>query len=351
MITALTIKQKELLNNMIEETRRNYTEFNQQDKSIAVKTINELYRRMGYKSPIVIFAKNPFELTIKYNLLDGELLKGLSIELNREFFSKLLSELSSELDSELLRKLSSKLLSELDRELDGELRRELSSELEKLSLYSGIFWRFWTTYYRFAEAIGVKLNTEKLDLLENFAMHCPIIAPYKGICFVSELPKRVHFKNQKLHNDGGSCIEWRATNEAGKVEHFFLNGIKVPEYLAKTPTGLLDIEFFKNEKNADIKAEFIRKYGIDRMVDIGVVIDTYQNYTNEWWAKSEYKVIDMSPIFTTVKFAPHLYMKNQTTGIYHLEALTPDCKILKDAFSKARWNGRDIEQYKTLDIK
>ena len=30
-----------------------------------------------------------------------------------------------------------------------------------------------------------------------------------------------------------------------------------------------EIQFFKKEKNADVKAEFIRKYGVDRMVSLG----------------------------------------------------------------------------------
>ena len=55
---------------------------------------------------------------------------------------------------------------------------------------------------------------------------------------------------------------------------YCLNGIRVPEYLAMTPESSLDIDFFNKEKNADIKTEFVRKFGVDRMLSFGKKIDS-----------------------------------------------------------------------------
>jgi hypothetical protein len=89
---------------------------------------------------------------------------------------------------------------------------------------------------------------------------------------------------------------------------------------------------------------------------------------NEIWTKSEYQIIDMSfspcytsaeykyhleaPIFciSNANYAPFLYMKNQTTGAYHLEGLHPRCKTLYDAI-KMRYNGLNIKDYDIKDIK
>ena len=80
------------------------------------------------------------------------------------------------------------------------------------------------------------------------------------------------------------------------------------------------------------------------------------------WAKSEYKIIDMSDIklakvvsnigrpLEFFEYAPYLYMKNQTTGVYHLEGLHPRCKTLYDAI-KMRYNGLNIKDYDIKDIK
>ena len=43
-------------------------------------------------------------------------------------------------------------------------------------------------------------------------------------------------------------------------------------------------------------------------------------------------------------------MKNQTTGVYHLEGIHPRCKTLYDAL-KMRYNGLDIKNYDIRDIK
>ena len=115
-----------------------------------------------------------------------------------------------------------------------------------------------------------------------------------------------------------------------------------------TPSGCLDLEFFKKEKNADVKTEFIRKYGIDRMIGMGKEIDTYKNYSNLKWDESEYMLIDMAAIFININYAPHLYMKNQTTGVYHLEGVSPECKNLIDAFKFREYQEFNI--YETLFV-
>ncbi len=87
---------------------------------------------------------------------------------------------------------------------------------------------------------------------------------------------------------------------------------------------------------------------------------------NEMWAKSEYKIIDIHKIIPPRRkqnqnghdrgvaqrfsYAPFLYMKNQTTGVYHLEGIQPRCKTLYDAI-KMRYNGLNIKDYDIKDIK
>ncbi len=146
-----------------------------------------------------------------------------------------------------------------------------------------------------------------------------LIFPLENVCIISQKPTVINIKDGKLHADGKAALEY-----ADGFKIWALNGVRVPQYLAETPASALDIEFFKKEQNADVKAEFIRKYGIERMVSMGKLVDTWENHEGaknfEWYKKSEYKLIDMSPIFSTYNYLPYLYMKNQTVpGIYHLE--------------------------------
>jgi hypothetical protein len=93
-----------------------------------------------------------------------------------------------------------------------------------------------------------------------------------------------------------------------------------------------------------VKAEFVRKAGIERFKSLGKLLDTYQNYTGaeyEWWVKSQYELWDMEAIFDGLSSAPYLSMVNQTTSIFHFEGVSPDCKDLVSAI-KQRLGGRDM---------
>ena len=153
----------------------------------------------------------------------------------------------------------------------------------------------------------------------------------------------------------------------GEKERFFFERIEVPKWLYVTPAEELNPQDYLLLQNADVKAEFARKIGVDRLVVFGTVVDTYENYPdNEMWAKSEYKIIDMHEIIPSRRkrdldgidrgiaerfsYAPFLYMKNQTTGVYHLEGIHPRCKTLYDAI-KMRYNGLNIRNYDIKDIK
>lgn len=154
----------------------------------------------------------------------------------------------------------------------------------------------------------------------------------------------------------------------GNKEKYFFRDIEVPKWLYVTPPEKLNPQDYLLLENADVRAEFVRKIGIDRLVEFGTVIDSYKNYPdNEMWVKSEYKIIDMHKIvparlkvvdrWGTVigkekpfTYAPFLYMKNQTTGVYHLEGIHPRCRTLYDAI-KMRYNGLTIKDFEIKDIK
>lgn len=82
------------------------------------------------------------------------------------------------------------------------------------------------------------------------------------------------------------------------------------------------------------------------MLDMGKIVDSYENYPDQtnysWWWKSEYELWDMSAIFDEIPYQPYLKMKNQTTGVWHVEAVSPNCKTLLEAI-KERFGGREMK--------
>ena len=171
-----------------------------------------------------------------------------------------------------------------------------------------------------------------------------LIYPLDKVCVVSQKPTKI-FRNEKnqLHSETEKAVQY------GDWGCYALNGVIVPEELVLTPAEKLDINFFKKEKNADVKAEFVRKYGVERMLDFGKKIDSFDKYDQKkqpWWYKSEYELWDMAKLFEGIPYQPYLKMRNQTTDIWHVEAVSPACRTLTDAI-KERFGGREM---KILDI-
>ena len=210
----------------------------------------------------------------------------------------------------------------------------------------------WVAYFKyFVDVLGFSNENQPLfDNIIGITRECHWMLMYDTTCIVSDHPIEINRNQHGLHADGKAALRY-----SDGYSLWVLNGIKVPQYLVETPAGNLDIDFFLKEKNIDVKAEFIKKYGIDRMVKLGKVIDTYKNYKNKpFWERSEYQLIDMVDVFKGIlpktKFAPFLYMKNQTmAGVYHLEGIHPSCRTIKQALD---WQEElDQDNYDTIFIK
>jgi hypothetical protein len=158
---------------------------------------------------------------------------------------------------------------------------------------------------------------------------------------VTEKPLEIHFNEEnQLHAEGAPAIKYAGH---GEFEVYLLNGVRVPKWLAMADDADLELSQYVEIKNADVRTEFVRKFGVERMLEsYGKKLDTFENYNEEWWNKSEYELWDMNAIFDGVSYAPHLKMKNATTGVWHVEAVSPECNTLRDAI-KERLGGRDLQ--------
>ena len=203
---------------------------------------------------------------------------------------------------------------------------------------TGSFYASTFSFYDFmVEEVGVELEAELYAKYKVWEATSQIgcIYPLDGLTVVSQKPITIHLnENNMLHKDGGPAIEYAGM---GNLKVYSLNGVHVPEYVAVTPEEQLDLEYYNTIENADVKAEFVRKAGVERFLDKAKLMDTYKNYDKEtypWVYRSQYQLYDMSFLFGGLSYAPFLYMKNITTEIFHLEGVSPNCKTLKEAIKE-----------------
>ena len=183
-----------------------------------------------------------------------------------------------------------------------------------------MWWLAWCGWYEFAKKVGVSFSEDSYNLFVGFNSEVNFIIPYKGIAFISEKPVEINWQDKRLHKDGGMSVKY---SDGWGI--YSLNGVSVPKELAVTPAGQLKTDFFKKETNAEVRAQFVRKYGIERMRSLGKVVDKQDRH--------DYELIDMGDIFESVEYAPYLKMVNPSTGTVHMEGVHPDCRTVEQALN------------------
>jgi hypothetical protein len=134
-------------------------------------------------------------------------------------------------------------------------------------------------------------------------------------------------KNGRLHSSNSPSIEYAD----GLLTIYHLNGVKMkPEYVL-TPADKIDTKTILKEQNVDVRRELIRKVGAMRLVSEGKVIQE----------SGSYKLVDMSPIFTGIRYAPYLLMQNPSVNAQHFEGVSPECHTIEQAIN---WRSGDINK-------
>lgn len=239
-------------------------------------------------------------------------------------------------------------IADLDAELDSVFNgnpKKYVIPSAQLPWQSGSFFAATFSFYDFMfEEVNVEIAAELYAKYKTWEATSQLgcIYPMEEYTIVCEKPTEIFLNAEnRLHRDGGPALTYAGR---GELKIYSLNGVRVPEYIAVTPEEKLDLEYYKTIQNADVKAEFVRKAGIERFKSLGKLLDTYENYTGaeyEWWYKSQYELWDMEAIFNSLNSAPYLSMVNQTVQIYHFEGVSPNCRTLVEAI-KERCGGRDM---------
>lgn len=312
-ITELTKEQEALMPVYVDKWRNIGCNTDRIDRVRAEKTVNSLRKIIGMQEAPVLFADNPIEAWVMCCLLEqGVSVEDVSVEMVDVF--------------------------------NGNPKKWEIPQASLPWLTGSFFASVFSFYDYMIEVVGVEIESElwaKYKVWEATSeLGC--IYPLDNCTIVSEKPCAVYLnENHVLHRDGGPALSYAGH---GDFNIYVLNGVEVPEWLAVTPAQHIEIERYNEITNADVKAEFVRKLGIERFLDKGTIIDTHKEYEGdeyEWWHKSQYELIDMNCLFESLPYAPYIKMVNQTTGIYHVEAVSPACRTLRDAL-RERFGGRDF---------
>lgn len=283
MIEKLTPEQEILKDEYFNKYLAHGIDTTQADWDKAINTIKNIYRSQDIKVPVNITqVASPL---VAITLLNVYKLHENSTEVER---------INQRYKIDIRKDDGLKNLTEILNISCNESFHILKTLGEK-EFFNTNFWgqqdSFWVSYYKFAEAIGVK-NKEKdqilLDLFNDLCQSCGWLFCYENEILICNRPSKVNLnENRVLHCGSGPAMEFR---DGFKI--WALNGIRVTQYIVETPSEKLDVSLIATEKNVELRSEILKKIGVDRYVIKagGKVIDK-QTITTKENKKHTYELI------------------------------------------------------------
>ncbi len=170
------------------------------DRERLEAAIADAYTEIGKPKPILLILQSPASAMMAISFM-----KALA---SKEFGDQLRGQLGDQLWGQLR----------------GQLRGQKIFDPNYLWGSQDLYWIAWA---KFAEHIGVKLDTEtsrQLEIMRRIGFECEWWWPYAGFCFASERPIARFDDRRLLHCENGPAIEY---GDGYKL--YAWHGVRIPE--------------------------------------------------------------------------------------------------------------------------
>ena len=352
MITKLTPDQEKEIPKYIQKWVDKASEPMCHEK--AKIAINAVYARMKQPAPLIIVGTSPLNTALLCALFwtmfkkkndqlrdqfHGQLYDQLGNQLRDQLRDQLGNQLSDQLRDQLRGQLydqfhgqlydqlhdqfhgqlGDQLRGQLRDQLDGQLGGQLYDQLKEINQcwYLGLWWLSWCGWYDYGRFIGVEFDKKIYDLFIDFNSEVHFIIPYKGVAFISEKPKKISWKNRQLHDEKSPAVEY-----PDGYGLWCLNGIKVPDWVVKTPAEKITVEQALNEINADVQREIIRKIGAERLINNMVELDVFTD--KHTGGGNSYRLMQMK-MGSNINRKYLVFEHASMPGIFYAKPVPPEC--------------------------
>jgi hypothetical protein len=236
--------------------------------------------------------------------------------------SQVASQVESQVASQVWSQVRSQVWSQVGSQVGSQVESQVESQVVDF-VYPYLYGNFDSGYYSFYDFINQELQIryecqEKWDCYLNLS-NVSLIYPITNFVIISEKPTEIKMKNLILHNDGGAAISY-----ADGFSIYALNGVRVPQWLSEKKHNEIDPSKFATIENVEVRREFVRKVGIERIACHcgGKVIDS----------QGSYELIEIDLKGKTGKW-PYLKMLNPSIGVWHLECVDKSCRTVQHALN------------------
>ncbi len=200
-----------------------------------------------------------------------------------QMYSQVLNQVSSQVEDQVRAQVEGQVSSQVEDQVRAQVEGQVSSQVEdqiwvqidsevRDHVYDQVRNQIGDQIYGFmdAECLSfydfyhqeLNIDCSELQGLWDLAQHCGWWTPYKEAIIFQHRPEVISLVNGLLHKDGGGpAIRYRG----GLIPIWALHGVRVPQWLAETSAEDIDPRKLLKIDNAQVRAEFVRKVGIERI--------------------------------------------------------------------------------------
>jgi hypothetical protein len=205
----------------------------------------------------------------------------------------------------------------LREQLRLDMRREGRSQLIAQLLAPPFRYAWW----KGVEAVRARCpeSAPQFERLLRMARYGWWWTPFPDVAILQRPPCELHLNAAgAVHRDGGPAVRYR-----DGFAVWMLNGVRVPRWLAETRDTQIDPRRILDIRNVDVRREFVRKVGADRLCYSlnAVCLDRQGNY--------ELLNLDLGD----GRVRPYLKMLNPSIGTWHVEGVAPGCRTVAQALA------------------
>jgi hypothetical protein len=211
------------------------------------------------------------------------------------------------------------------------LREPVRVALNDALTWFGSNGAYWVGFYDFMGTLIKYKPEDARKLAHHIALSESAfwVWPYVGLCVVCDRPNALHWsegpiENKVIHKDGAPAIQFR-----DNAALWVLNGVRVPKWLSETTESQLDPARIKDVENVEVRREFVRKVGIERLCKALNAREIASESPVIDGKAIRYRLLEMEIGADMLRY---LEMENPSLeGIIHVERVDSDCETVRDA--------------------
>jgi hypothetical protein len=261
-IETLTDAQKGRFDEWVEKWRAIGLSTESANFDVAAEAVKKCYELIDRPRPIVLQMSSPFAAV--YGGMFGVVLLQQHKEktVAEEKPKAKTDPLRAAIEAEVIRQLSEHI--EIDDELVMFAKANMKDQIKNWTHYrGGNLWASWYAYISFFRDVCDWENEglEAFGYDEQYALNAGWCWYGDDIAAIADRPAELHFSaDNQLHYDRGPAALWR---DGWAI--WSLNGVRVPQWLVETSAEKLEPKQIVDIDNAEVRREFVRKVGVDRI--------------------------------------------------------------------------------------